>query len=436
MHERWRGWKSLVHDAVERVTDLVDEGNESTSRTVMRVIDVAAPSLGPPARAIDGLRRLGTRGVLGTVRAVNRAVEVITDVGIDAAAHSARFQGGDRGADVVPVSMRSDATRTLAWASDAALGLVNGAIGDHLHARGNGLDLGMSFRHAHRYLPLDPVGLRDALGDAGPKIVVFVHGLATTEWSWCLESEAYHGDAGASFGSLLASELGYTPIWARYNTGRHVSENGRLLADHLEALVRGYPRDVEELVLVGHSMGGLVVRSACHDATERALEWPTRVRRVFCLGAPHHGAPLERFGHLAARVLGAIDTPGTRIPARLIEARSAGVKDLGHGLLIDDDWLSHDPDALREVSAREIPLLDHATYHFLSATVTTDPAHPMGKLIGDLLVLVPSAHGELVKHRVFPIETRTFGGVLHHQLQNHPAVYAQIRSALSGEPLA
>lgn len=447
---RWRGLKALIHDAVDRTTELVDEGHESTSRTVMRALDLAAPPLAAPARAVDGARRLGTRGVLGTIRVVNRAVEAITDVGLDLAERaSARGAGAPARADAVDgasaahdvrdagslaVPMRSDATRSATWAADAAMGLLNGAIGDHLHRRANGLDLGMAFRHGDRYLALDRASARGLdVPAATPKLALFVHGLATTEWCWCLESEAYHGDPGASFGTLLARDLGYTPIFVRYNTGRHVSESGRLLARGIARLVAGYPIDLEEIVLVGHSMGGLVIRSACHYAEQEGLDWIAHVKRVFCLGSPHHGAPLEKLGNLTAALLGAIDTPATLVTARLIEGRSAGIKDLRRGALVDEDWQGRDPDALREPEARAVPLLDHVSYAFLSATVTRDPAHPLGRVIGDLLVPPPSASGARVVHRTFPIETRTYGGVLHHQLQNHPAVYEQIRRACAGE---
>lgn len=427
---RFRGLKSLVHDAVDRTAELIEEGHESTSRTVMAVLGAIEP-IAEPARVVDGVRRVATAGVLGTIRAVNRGVQAVTDVALDAAEHRARMVHGEAALEPLPVPLRSDVTKDAAWIADAAIGLVNGAIGDHLHARGNGLDLGMALRAGDGYVGTDrPLDLPGAT----PRVAVFVHGLGTTEWSWFLEGLAYHGDAGASFGTLLARDLGYTPIYVRYNSGRHVSENGRLLAERLEQLVTTYPRAIEDLLLVGHSMGGLVLRSAGHYAREAQMSWPAKVRRVFCLGSPHHGAPLEKLGHLAAAVLGAIDTPGTRIPARILQGRSAGIKDLRHGFLVDDDWIGQDPDALREAGAREIPLLEHVAYHFVSATVTDDPEHPVGRLIGDLLVQVPSAHGTRCRHEKFPIDVRHHGGVLHHQLQNHPAVYAQLRAALERDP--
>lgn len=421
---RLRGLKSLVHDAVDRVTELVGEGHESTARTVMKVLGVIEP-IAAPARAVNDVRRGATSGVLASIRAVNRAVEAVSDAGIDLA-----VRGPEAREALVP--MRSDAMKTWSWAGDAALGLVNGAIGDTLHARENGLDLGMRLRRNDAFMPDDPAALCDVLADLGPKIAIYVHGLGATEWSWCLDADVYHGDAGACFGTLLERDLGYAPIFARYNTGRHVSENGRLLAREIARLVEHAPAPLEEIVFVGHSMGGLVLRSACHHASEDGLAWVSLVKRVFCLGSPHHGAPLEKLGHALTAVLGAIDTPGTRIPASILRGRSAGIKDLRHGALVDDDWLGRDLDARCDAGARAIPLLPGAIHHFVSATVTEDPEHPIARIIGDLLVRVPSATGERLFHETFPIDTSRFGGVMHHELQNHPAVYARIRAALAG----
>jgi pimeloyl-ACP methyl ester carboxylesterase len=328
--------------------------------------------------------------------------------------------------------MRSDAITSGAWVEDAAVALVNAAIGDTLSRRQNGLDEGMLLRAGDHYVAPEALGL--ALHRPSRRAVLFVHGLGTTEWSWCLEAAAYHGDPSATFGSLLARDLGVTPLWVRYNTGRHISENGRALSELIARLVANYPGGIEELVLVGHSMGGLVVRSACHDASAEPQAWPAKVRRVFCLGSPHRGAPLEKAGNVLTGVLGAIDHPATLIPAQLLRARSSGIKDLRHGSLVDEDWIGRDPDALLDGPRAEVPLLPQVSYHFVSSTVTEDPEHPLGQLIGDLLVRVPSASGPVVSERHFAIDTRRFGGVLHHQLQNHPAVYEVLRDALREEP--
>lgn len=428
--KRWRGLKKLVHDAVDRTVDLVGEGHESTARNVMRVTDVIPP-VREPARMVDAIRRVGTRGVLGTIKAVNRAVEVVTDVGLDVA--EARLAGREIPALIPAVPMRSDVLETATWMGDAGLGLVNAALGDYLHEQGNGLDLGMLFRAGDVYLgALDRATLASAIPHPSPRVALFVHGLGTTEWSWVLEAKNYHGDPSATFGSMLARDLGITPIWLRYNTGRHVSSNGQLLARELQRFVDAHPVPIEELILIGHSMGGLVVRSACHYGSEQGARWVSLVKRVVSLGSPHRGAPLAKLGAVLGTVLGAIDLPGTLVTARLIEGRSAGIKDLRHGSLVDEDWLGKDPDALDAPRAKDIPLLPNVAYSFVSATITQDVDHPLGKLIGDLLVRRPSSEGLGVAEREFPIETERFGGVMHHQLQNHPGIYEVVRAAIAG----
>jgi hypothetical protein len=40
-----------------------------------------------------------------------------------------------------------------------------------------------------------------------------------------------------------------------------------------------------------------------------------------------------------------------------------------------------------------------------------------------------------VREETFEIDTTHFGGVLHHQMQNHPAIYAVLRDALGPRPV-
>lgn len=415
---KWRAFKALVHEGVDATLELVREGHESTSRIVLRVTDEIDP-LRTPARAVDDVRRVGTDAVLGTIRLVNRTVEVVTDAGLDLAA--ARTE---HAADT-PLPMRSDIAGSMAWLGDAAIGALNAAVGNHLEDQDNGLDLEMLFRAGDRYInPSEKLDIEAAT----PKVVLFVHGLGATEWSWCLHADAYHGDPSACFGTLLQRDLGYTPVYVRYNTGRHVSLNGRRLAALLETFVDAYPVPIEDLTIIGHSMGGLVARSACHYADEEGLGWTSCVRRVFYLGSPHLGAPLAKFGEVLAGVLTSIDLPATRITGLVLDGRSHGVKDLRHGALVDEEWLSPHPIADRD----ELPL-PHAQHVFVSATVTEDADHPIGQLIGDLLVRVPSASGPVEHRAPFVIDTQTYGRVLHHQLQNHPAVYEQVRDICGGE---
>ncbi len=392
---RWRSWAALIHDGVDATTRLVGEGHASTARNVRRVTD-AVPLIAGPARLIDELRRVSTEGVLGSVRVVNRSVELLLDAGL---AQVPVVEGG-------PVSLRSDAVGGPEWAEDAALGLINGVMGDRLGGGSGSLDLGMKLRHGDHYLPEKPASRADR-----PRVVVLIHGLATTEWSWCLDSGAYHGDAAATFGSLLASDLGLQPVYVRYNTGRSIADNGRMLAERLEALTLAW--EPETLLLLGHSMGGLVARSATHSAARAGQQWLGRVTQLVSLASPHRGSPVAQWADQLAMLLGSVDLPATRIIGQILDVRSAGIQDLREGEVGEEPG--------------DVALLPHISYSFLSATATVDPR--LGGLTGDLLVTVESASGP--RAGCGPVLTYTFRGVLHHQIQCHPQVYAAVRMVLA-----
>jgi hypothetical protein len=158
------------------------------------------------------------------------------------------------------------------------------------------------------------------------------------------------------------------------------------------------------------------------------------VRHVVSLGSPHFGAPLEEIVHVTSAALGAL--PETRPVAGFLRRRSAGIRDLRRGSLVDEDWRDRDPDALRAAVCREVPLLEHATHCFVAATITRSPKHPVARLIGDLLVLEPSASGRSRSRRV-PFKSEHgmhLGGASHFALLNHPAVYARLLHWLSTPP--
>ena len=179
-------------------------------------------------------------------------------------------------------------------------------------------------------------------------------------------------------------------------------------------------------------MGGLVARSACHSGGD----WTALVRHTVSLGSPHTGAPLESAVHYAAAALGAVGE--TRPFAGLLRRRSAGIRDLRSGSLVDEDWRDCDPEALRAAACREVPLLDGAAHHFVAATITVEPGHPVGRLVGDWLVLLPSASGRS-RARVVGFRDEDgahVGGTHHLALLNHPAVYERLREWLARAPRA
>jgi PGAP1-like protein len=268
------------------------------------------------------------------------------------------------------------------------VGVLNAAFGDALHERGNRLAFAMALRQGGRDVPPVASALREAYPSATPRLAVFVHGLGRTDDAWLARRSG-----NEPYGDRLRAELGDTPLYVRYNTGRHISENGRELAALLSRVTSAWPTEVREIVIIGHSVGGLVTRSACHYGSGSV--WAGRVRHVFTLGSPHTGSPVERLAGSAGTVLAKL--PETRALAGVLNVRSAGIKDLAHGYLVDEDWMSGDRTALPPGGAgRSVPFNPDVEHLFIAA-----PPH------------------------------RRLGGPLHLDLLSDPAVYEQIRRRLS-----
>jgi pimeloyl-ACP methyl ester carboxylesterase len=312
-------------------------------------------------------------------------------------------------------------------AYELVVNALNGAFGDDLHTRGSGLAIDMAFYHRHRPLELDARSVAAAFPEATPKLCILVHGLGMNERCW-----SFRDDPTLDYGRLLQHELGYTPVYVRYNTGLHVSANGRRLATLIADLINAYPCAVEELTLIGHSMGGLVLRSACHyAATATGSTWLGRHVRLFTLGTPHQGAPLEKLANAVASLLRSIPHPTAQIPADFVNARSTGVKDLRYGYTRDEDWDARDPDAFLFDNRRPDHALGGAMHYALAGTLTRDPTHWVTWVLGDALVRVSSAHGECRdaarRLPLAPEQRAVVGGVGHNALAHSPAVYAEIR---------
>ncbi|HET6867218.1 MAG TPA: alpha/beta fold hydrolase [Solirubrobacteraceae bacterium] len=301
---------------------------------------------------------------------------------------------------------------------------LNGAFGDTLVRRGNALALRMTVRRKSQDVTIEQSALRRAYPNAKPRLAVFVHGLCETDEAWKLGAGRH-----VPYGHRMEIELGYTPVYLRYNTGRHISENGRELATLLEKLVASWPVDVHEVVLIGHSMGGLVGRSACHYGADSACV--AKVRHVFTLGTPHRGAPVEQATNAASAALARL--PETRPLARALNVRSSGIKDLRYGYLVDECWMDQACDAYLRNTAKEIPFLPTARHYFICATLSREADAPVGRIIGDLLVLQPSAwaHEGRGRRLRFPIEHYYhLGKANHFDLLNHPAIFDQMRRCL------
>ena len=319
------------------------------------------------------------------------------------------------------------------------LGVLNGAHGDLVQRAAPGLDLGMTVRVAGRVVPLDAASLRTAFPERPAGSSVFLHGLTETEDSWGYGAERHHGSADVTYGTLLQADLGMTPVYLRYNTGLHISENGRELAALLADLVDAWPGEVQDLVLVGHSMGGLVARSALHqaqDGTTSARPWTHLVRDTVTLGSPHRaprwsagctgwpparpapGDPSAGPGAVAAQR--GHQGPPPRRPGRRRLGRT-GPRRPGDG------------------PRTHVPLHDGARHFVVLATLSPFPDGRLADLFGDLLVPPRSALGDTGDddRLAFPRRPRRARGrAAPLRLLAHPRVYAHIRRWLLTGPRA
>jgi pimeloyl-ACP methyl ester carboxylesterase len=385
---------------------------EMHSAIAARSFGARGDSAGPVRTIHDGIAAAS----YGSVRAVGGALGVIGELALRA-------------------RPPADAGEKLSRSPRGSLALaaLNGFLGDRLERERSELRFETELREGGSVVPADRASLAVAYPRASPRLVVFLHGLCETELAWRFGAQRLWGDPESTYGSRLQRELDVTPLYVRYNTGLHVSENGARLARLLDDVVSSWPRDASELALVGHSMGGLVARSACHFGERDGHEWVRATRRVVYLGTPHLGAPLEKVTHLAAAGLQAL--PETRPVATVLNARSAGIKDLRHGSLLDDDWADCDPDALLGDTCAEVPLLETADHHWVCATVTREPDCPLGRMVGDLLVLFSSASGRGSRRgRRIPFAEengRHLGGATHFDLLNHPTVDEYLRAWLA-----
>ena len=355
-----RGASKLGFDAIEQLTDIVEAMHAN----------IAAGSM-PVGRGTDGRTRGLTGFVYKSIRFVNAGARTALD----------------RGLGLFPAPAQPE--------SDSALAVLNGVLGDHLAATENPLAIRMQLRRAE--------------SAAGDRVLLLVHGLCMSDRQWTRN--------GHDHGEALARELGMAPAYLLYNSGRHVSENGRELAELLEAELSAL--DVE-LTILAHSMGGLVARSACHYAAEAGHSWPARLARLVFLGTPHHGAPLERGGSWLDVVLGV--SPYTSPIGRLGMLRSAGITDLRYGNVREEAWRARDRFARHGDRRIAMPLPAGVECHALAGA-------------RDLLVPVDSAlgrHAEPGRTLAFPEAQRWVGdGLGHLQLLDDAQVYERLRALMA-----
>jgi hypothetical protein len=353
-----RGLARIGFDATLGVTDLVEQMHRT-------IVDLAPPLGRPRAGRTRGLTGLVYGGVRGITRLSSRVADTaLAAIGVLAPATTA--------APPAPSSVRREAARAV----------LNGIWGDHLAATGNPLAIEMALRvHGHPLLP-DAASLRHALPAPTGRVALLIHGLCMNDLQWARQGH-HHGE-------MLAREAGWTVLTLHYNSGLHVSDNGRRLSALLDELVAHWPVPLSELALVGHSMGGLVARAACHSGAD--APWRRRLTRLVCLGTPHHGTRLERGGHWLGRALEW--SPYAAPFARPGKARSAGITDLRWGNVQEADHRGRHRHHQDRDDRVPTPLPTGVRVGFLAATTAEQPRGVRHALLGDGLVTLASAWGE------------------------------------------
>ncbi len=357
-----RGAARLAIHATTGVTEIV----EGVHRSITDTLGLQGGASPGRTRGITGLVY---RSVHGTTRLVGGAID-LTLAGLDALAEA-------EGSAPAPTRL-------------TALAALNGVIGDRLAADDNPLALPMTLHYEGRTVDWQQTPIVPA---SSGKILLLVHGLCMNDRQWRSERAGQTVDHGAA----LAQAHDYAPVYVRYNSGLHISQNGRALAMQLERLLTQWPAPLEELAVVAHSMGGLVMRSALYYGEQARMHWPRYLKHIVFLGTPHHGAPLERIGNWVDTLLAA--TPYTAPFAALGQVRSAGITDLRYGQLVDEDWRGRNRFRRRPDERQIVPLPQQVACYTIAAT-TTATRNPIKDYLladlalGDGLVPLPSALGE------------------------------------------
>ena len=396
-----RGLAQLAVQATSGVTRVV----EGVHQSVLSTVGVAGARAEGKTRGITGL-------VYRSIHAVTRVVgtgldttlgglESLLDLGEDGKAGSAQRQ--------------------------TAMAILNGVMGDRLVAGNNSFAIPMTFRYRDEALDWSSM---PAMPEASGKVLLLIHGLCMND----LQRHAAQKDQMPDHGTALASALGYTPVYLHYNSGLHIAQSGRELAAQLERLITHWPVPVEELTVVGHSMGGLLIRSAFHHANQGGLRWPDRLKNMIFLGTPHHGAPLERAGNWFEVLLGS--TAYSKPFASLGQLRSAGITDLRYGQLLDEEQGGHNRFGRRGDQRQTVPLPEAVACYAVAATTAAKRCTLADRLVGDGLVPLHSAlghHDDAQRRLSFAPSSQWIAYRMSHMdLLSNPEVTRQIVHWLSG----
>ena len=395
-----RGAGNLTLDAITGITDLVEELHH-------KIVSLGG-ILGRP----DQTR---TTGITGMVYRNIRTVSGLAGNGIDLLLKQFSSLLGEK---------CSSPER------EVVLAALNGVLGDHLAARNNPLTIPMQFRRNGVPLAIGDQAFEESVRQSNGKIAVMVHGSCMNDLQWKRQVHGHDHDHGA----VIARDLGYLPVYLHYNTGLHISQNGQKFSGLMEVLFHQLPEQTE-LVIIAHSMGGLVSRSACHYGKVAGHSWLNHLQKIVFLGTPHHGAPLERAGNWIDILLAM--SPYSAPFSRLGKIRSAGITDLRYGNILDEDWKGRDRFEFSKDHRNPVPLPDGLQCYTIAATTRKKLSTLGDQIIGDGLVTLNSAlgrHKNTDLNLLFPQTHQWIARDMNHlDLLNQPDVYETLKRWLENE---
>jgi pimeloyl-ACP methyl ester carboxylesterase len=396
-HKPWHGQR-VATDSPVRASDIIGVGRLAFD-AALGLTDVVEAMHGTIVRRPLPVGTVADTRTRGITRFVYQSIRTTT-----------RVVGGGLDAALALLSSRAAAT-TSSPRRDVAIAVLNGVIGDHLAATHNPLETPMALR---------------LVGEPRRRVLVLAHGLCMSDQQWSRR--------GHDHGEALAHDHGFSPLYLRYNSGRHVSLNGRELASALETQLAAWPVPIDEIVLLGHSMGGLVLRSACYYAHLAGHRWMAQLTRLVCLGTPHHGAPLERAGNLLELLLDV--SPYAAPLARIGGNRSAGITDLRFGNICEDDWAERSRRDRADLRV-PVPLPEGIACFAVAATRGRKDGDAGDRLLGDGLVTVASALGRHADPQFTlafpPSHQRVVYEHSHFDLLDSQVVYAQLAAWLGAQ---
>jgi PGAP1-like protein len=377
-----------------RATDLRGLAKLATQATVnvTKIAEGVTQSVWSTLGAPSGKEKDQTRGITGLVYKSIQGVTQLLGKGAESLLTGLQ-----------PLLDKIDSEPQESAPREAVLAALNGVMGDRLVESDNPLATPMTLRFKNEILNWEAMPDKALLTG---KVLIVVHGLCMNDLQWTVQ----HKDETINHAETLASKLGYTPVYVRYNTGLHTSQNGQTLSNQLELLSALWPVPLTDISVLVHSMGGLVTRSAVHAAQHSKRQWVNKLKNIVFLGTPHHGAPLEKAGNWIDVLLGV--TPYSAPFKRLVELRSSGITDLRFGNVLDSDWQDQDPKSRfkpktkqEHIDREHLPLPAGVACFTVAATLAAKRSLLANRLIGDGLVPLNSAlgvHSDPARNLVFP----------------------------------